>query len=238
VRVAHAQSQNFPEFTIETDERSSGGQNTKRSIFQAQRADGSRAEGELQNGVLSGGPRHLSLIDKSMKITVSDDIRGKTTWYYKDAPARRWIKPDSKCGMSHLSPRTKPTYLGDAQILGFRTVMIQTEYQVGTETFVNVNWQSPDLDCRSLKVAEDRRDASGNVTGHFESEAVRVILGTPALKLFEVPPEYSEMSPSHMRNVILEKSGDVRAMSNQHIIERLDREDKSYYENHSHAGVP
>jgi len=239
VRGVRAQSQSFPEFTIESNETSSGSKSTlRRSVFQAQRADGSIAEGDLHEDGALAGPRHLRLLDKLIKVEVSDDIRTKTTLYYKDASVPRRAKPDPRCGMSQLSPSVKPTYHGEAQILCFRTVMIQTEYHSGGETFLNINWQSPDLDCRSLKIVEDRRDASGNVLGHFEREAVRVILGSPAPKLFEVSPEYTEMSPSQMRNAMLAKSGDLRSMSNRRLIERLDRQDKSYYENHSLAGVP
>jgi hypothetical protein len=66
VRGVRAQSQSFPEFTIESNETSSGSKSTlRRSVFQAQRADGSIAEGDLHEDGALAGPRHLRLLETS-----------------------------------------------------------------------------------------------------------------------------------------------------------------------------
>lgn len=171
-------------------------------------------------------------------VKVNDSLRARTTLYFKDTPAPRPPSLDSQCGLSRLAAVAKPSYRGEAEVLGFRTVVIQTEQRIESgESFLRTEWTAPDLDCAILKAVEDRRDNTGNITGHFEIQAVKVTVGTPNPKLFEVPQDYAEKSPSQMYEALIAKFDNHGRPVSENMRRTLERKDQEYYANHQAAGL-
>lgn len=102
--------------------------------------------------------------------------------------------------------------------------------------FDPADWKAPNLDCAVLKVIEYRRDNTGNVTGHFEIQAVKIKAGTPDPKLFEIPIEYAEKSPSLLYEAYIGNSGIPDRPMSPSMRRRLEREDQKYFENHRAEG--
>lgn len=237
----HAVSLKFKEFTIVRAERSQGRSphTLNRVLLEAQRADGSRVSGE----VVAGNPgqpsrRFVFLAPERIRAEVNDDLRAKTTYYMTDLPAPRPPAADPQCGFSRLSPSSNPRFQGEAEVLGYRTMVIQTEARMDNgESYLHTDWKAPELDCAVLKVVEDRRDDAGKVTGHFEMQAIEVAVGTPAANLFDVPGDYTEMPPSQMHAAQLEKSGGLASRMPVNVKKRLEREDQKYFDNHRAAGI-
>ena len=115
--------------------------------------------------------------------------------------------------------------------------MIQTEEQVGDDVFLHTDWRAPDLDCVVLRSVEDRRESNGKITGHFEIQATKVTLGTPDPRLFELPDDYLERSPSQMHAELTQnRDMDPVAAYPVGTNERLAREDQRYFANHQSVG--
>lgn len=227
----------FKEFMIIRAERSESRIPTpfERLVVEAQRADGSRMEGQLtQADPPRAERRHIWLVPEGVRAEVDDSLRANTTLYFKDRPAPAPSVPDPQCGFSRLSPAANPRYLGEVgEVLGIRTVAIQTEQRLGSESVLNTVWRAPDLDCAVLKMTEDRRDETG-ITGHFEMQVVKVLVGTPEPRLFEVPLDYTEVSPSQMANARIASAG--RPMP-PGMRQRLEQQDQQYLANHQSAGI-
>ncbi len=237
-QLVRAVSKDFNEFTIVRTE-SSQSRNPypiQRVVFEVHRADGSRATGEMTSTGEYAARRFVMLVAERTQVTVDDSLRAKTTLYFRNSPPPTRPKPDPKCGFAKLSTAAKPSYRGEAALLGVRTVVIQTEEQIeGGDSFLRTQWQAPDLDCAVLLVSEDRRDNSADVTGHFEIRAQKVTLGTPDPKLFEVPHDYIEMSPSQMHEALTKQRFDPGRPVPESMRRRLEREDQRYFENHQAA---
>jgi hypothetical protein len=133
----------------------------------------------------------------------------------------------------------KPRYGGEREVFGFKTVATQTGQRVGDDFYSRSEWRAPDLDCMVLRVVEERRDARGNITGHFGIEAAKLILGAPDPKPFEVPDVYTEMSPSPMYAAVVRATAFAAGTlegTKENIRRRLERKDQEYRKNHEAAG--
>jgi hypothetical protein len=239
-QLLRAKSGDFKEFTITRNEtsQSRNPHHIRRVVFEAQRSDGSRVTGEVTPTGTIAARRFATLVPEGIQVRIDDSLRAKTTRYFRNNPPPTPPIPDPECGLSRLSPDTKPSYKGEAPVLGIRTVAIQTEETIEDgESFLRTQWQAPDLDCAVLRVSEDRRDNIGHITGHFEIQALKVVVGTPDPKLFEVPPDYAEMSPSQMHEALTRQSVDPGRPLPESMRRRLEREDQRYFENHQAAAA-
>lgn len=240
-QLLHAVSADFKEFTI-TKTETSGGPNsatTQRVVFAAHRLDGSTASGEVapDEGSVPARQRFVWLVPERVRVTVNDSLRARTTLYFKDVPAPHPPAPDPHCGFSQLAAAARPSLKGEADVLGFRTVVIQTEEQTDSgESFLHTDWRAPDLDCTVLRTTEDRRDKTGNITGHFEMQTMKVAMGPPAPKLFQVPQDYVENSPSQMYDALIAKFGNAGSVC-QNMRRTMERSDEQYFANHKAAGI-
>ncbi|MCW5979981.1 MAG: hypothetical protein KIT09_18005 [Bryobacteraceae bacterium] len=218
------------EFTIVRAEKSADTANValERLVVEARRADGSRITADASDAGDSRhyGVRQVTLVPQRKKVTVDDALQATTTWYAPPAPAIQPADPDPQCGFARLAASVKPVLRGEETILGYRTVVIQTE----EGPYLNKVWQAPDLRCATLKMTEERRDAdTGQITGRFELYAVSVRIGAPDPKLFEIPDSYVEKSPSEMNRANAAKLG--RTLTAKRL-EALGREDRRYFDNH------
>jgi hypothetical protein len=237
----HAVSDDFKEFTMVRSETSvSRGQyGMQRVVFEAQRADGSRVTGDVlpPGDSKNAARRMITLIPERMHTKVNDGLRSKTTYYFKDRPAPRPPAADPQCGFSRLAASTNPALMGEAEVSGFRTVAIQTEQRIADESFLRTEWRALDLDCAVLKLVEERRDDSGHTTGHFEIQAVKITVGTPDPKLFQVPEDYSEKSPSEMYKALIAKFAKPGRPILDSMRRTLERDDQQYSANRQAAGI-
>jgi len=242
--VAHvrAASVNFAEFTVIRAETSQGSSPTlmKRSVLQAQRADGSQVSGEVAPGQLEvPARRSIRLNPERMIVEVNENLRAMTTMYFKVGPPPQRLAPDPKCGFSRISASASQVYIGEEVVLGYKTVVIQSEERIGdnenSESYLRREWRAPDLDCTVVRLIEDRRDNSGAVTGHFELQPVKVTPGPPDPRLFQIPQDYSEKSPSQMWDAFEATPGSHRPAPTK-MRERLERENQRYYANHRAMG--
>jgi hypothetical protein len=224
----------WKQFTIVTTQRSIGhaGAAHEYILVEAQRADGSSMKGDAVN---AGDPRHfgrrvVKLLPERKKVTVNDSLRAITTWYYPEWRLRRPPAIDPKCGFSRLSAAAKPLFKGEDTVLGFKTVMIQT--QAGP--YLNTVWKAPELDCATIKMTEERRNTdTGDIDGKFEIYATSIELGSPDRKLFEIPISYSEKAPSEMASA---NAARFKSTLSERKIKALQEEDKRYVAALSAAG--
>jgi hypothetical protein len=238
--TSYAASSNFKEFTLVTVETStSEAPNTiGRYKLEAHRADGSQVVGELPSPE-SDGPqrRFVSLVPERVQVEIHDDLHAKRTVYETKGPPPLAPATDAQCGLSRLGLAISPTYAGEAEVLGFRTIAIHTtETLDGSESYFRTEWRALELDCVTIQLTEERRDGSGNLTGHFEVKPVRIAVGPPAATLFDVPSDSVEKSPSQMHDAIVGQFELATPML-ESIRKRLAREDAAYFANHQAAGV-
>lgn len=110
--------------------------------------------------------------------------------------------------ISRLAAAVKPSFAGEAEVLGIKTVMIKTEVRSEAgESYRSTEWRAPDLGCVVLKVMEERLDDSGKVTGKFEIQPLTVTVGAPDSRLFEIPLDYAEVTPSQASEANRAKGG-------------------------------
>jgi hypothetical protein len=237
IRAASASCKEFTVVMAESSESRSP-YPLKHVRMEAHRADGSRVQGELSSAEsMLPVRRTVLLVPERVRVEVHDALRINSTTYGNRSAVLPTPVSDPQCGLSQLSPSIRPTLLGEAEVAGLKTVVIQTTTQLESgEVLVRKDWRAPDLDCVVLKLSEDRQDSAGTVTGHFEIEPVKVTAGTPAPGLFEIPADYVEKSPSEMRNAIVQKFGDAGLPTHDKIQQRLEREDSAYFANHRAFG--
>jgi hypothetical protein len=102
-----------------------------------------------------------------------------------------------KCEASANQPGIILSDSDPASLLGYRVVRLSSVSQdTGGEEFVREDWQAPDLNCGSLRLVFGRRDAQGKTRVLQTVEATMITPGEPDPKLFEVPANYTERSPS------------------------------------------
>ncbi len=195
--------------------------------FQAQRSDGSTAEGQAATPSHPRlfRPRHVVLKTKGERVLIDDSARVKTTWFFE--PKASSPSADPVCGFHTLSASAKPALKGEENVLGFRTVVIQTE--IGHE-FLTTVWRAPDLDCTVVKMTEVRRNERGDVTGRFELEPTLITVGPPDAKQFDVPPDYVEKSP--VETELARRAGDPRSPRGDNLPASLQQLESRYQENH------
>src|SRR5689334_24128912 len=101
-------------------------------------------------------------------------------------------------------------------------------------TFLTTVWKAPDLDCATLKMTEDKKEPDGTPTGRFELEGISVALGPPPGALFDVPANYTEMSPMQMDTARAAKSGSTIP---EKALKSLQQHESEYIDNHRRAAT-
>ena len=180
-RVA-AQNLGSREFTIIRSEISNTKIPMKLMSFDAQRGDGAQATGDyiIPNGPADIQHLHTRLVvlpSTGERISIDDIAHARTTMY--TTPAGRPTSADPTCGFGKIGAAVKPVLKGTEEILGFKTVVTQTD----DGPYLTTTWKAPDLDCKVVKMTEDRRDQNGTITGHFELQALQITLGPPHASL-------------------------------------------------------
>jgi hypothetical protein len=232
-----AVAQNFKEYTVIRTESSQadGVVGFKRMILQAQRADGSRVSGEINSEQVSvPARRFVTLYPKGIQATIDDNLQATTTMYMPPSAAPLPRPRDPKCGLSRMIASTHPVYLGDDTVMGYKTVILQSEERLDDETLLNWDWKAPDLDCIDLRLSADFLDSNRTVTSHFELRVVKIILGQPDPALFPMPQGYTEKSPSEMDDAVTPATAKYRQSKQR--AERLKRQDEKYFANHQAFG--
>ena len=201
--LIRGQAQNgvWKQFTIEKVEKSAGqpaGNASEQIELAAQRSDGSQVTFHKTAGV-----RDIYLAPTGEAVKVSDFLKAKTTLYRKKTSPRQPPAYDSLCGLSLIAPGANPVLKGTDEVLGYKTVVIETQQA----PYVNTIWRAPELGCAALKVSEDRRDEHGAVIGHFEMQALSIKEGAPDRALFTIPTSYTERSPREMHRAYTAKKG-------------------------------
>jgi len=162
-------------------------------------------------------------------VRIHDGTKSRTTYYYANSGIPGPVM-DPQCGFKAISPEANPVVAGEEPIFGYKTVIIQTR----TGPYENSVWKAPELDCATLKMTESRRDTTGTIDGKYELQGVSLTAGPPAPRLFDLPADYAEMSPSQMYVAIAQKSG--RPASDSELKRLRDTEDRRYSENHLASG--
>jgi len=115
--------------------------------------------------------------------------------------------------------------------------MIKTELRSEAgESYRSPELRAPDLGCVVLKVMEERLDDTGTLTGKFEIQPVTVTVGTPDPKLFEIPEDYAELSPSEAAEAHRTNAGGSGRTVPEKMLQRLAKEDREYFSNRQAAG--
>ena len=197
----------------------------------ARRSDGSRVDIDSSDpGTRSQfGNREIVLTSEHKRIDVNDYVKMMST-YYIDSIANS--PTDPMCGLSRYAPSAKATFKGEHEILGYRTIMIQTD----NGPFLTTDSKSPDLACETLQMSEYERQQNGEPTGRrFELIATEVLRGEPDPSLFRIPPSYAEALPSEVSKAV---SGlHPEQPPTDRMLENYQMEDRRYMENHRLRGV-
>lgn len=242
VQSLQAASDGFREFTLIRTERSQSRhpQPLEREVHEYRRADGSRVIAEYAEARKEPSRRFLYLVPERVRVQVDDVLRLRTTLHGKGEPPPRPPAKDAQCGVSRIVQGAKPFFVGEEMLLNTMTVLIRTEHSSPDgEMYRNTVWKAPELDCATLRMSEDRIDrTTGKVTGHFEMKVRSITNGPPDERLFTIPADYVEKSPSQMQLAQLARMEDTAPSTPESMRRRLDREDQQYFENHRAAGVP
>ena len=233
-------SAGYPEFTsVRAETSTSGGSpSLGRRVIEAQRSDGSRVSGELPSDAEAPPRRFVLLTSERMRIQIDDRVHAKMTMFFSGPAPSMHRAPDPQCGFSRLQPEAKPIFLGAGETLfGLATVGIQTETQLDGQLLTRKDWKAVDLDCLTVRVNEIRRDTSGNETGNFRIDVVKVTLGPPDPKLFAVPQDYTEQSPSEMEAAYNRQFRPGKTSMSDSTRKRLQRDDERYFANRREHGV-
>jgi hypothetical protein len=233
-RVAAQVPQELKEFTIIRSETPTTKVPVKLMSFDAQRADGARANGDYDAPNSPANIQHLHsrfvvLPSVGERVSVDDTSRTRITMYTKSVAGQP--VPDPTCGFGRIPATLKPKLKAKEIVLGFATIVVETD----DGPLLTTTWKAPDLDCAVIKMTEDRRDEQGTVTGHFELQALQIKLGPPDPKFFDIPREYVEMSPSQQaiaRRNATGATGPILPPAN----EALQQRDARYFQNHQQAG--
>jgi hypothetical protein len=226
----------FKDFTIYKTEggKSRNPNDYHREVVEAYRSDGSHVTAELVNlDPRTPSRRTVWLAPEQQRIRIEDRVRSKTTWVGIQHGSRR-VTTDPQCGFARMMPETKARMVGESQLLGVRTVVVEAEHRLGDPSgqfYKTTTWTSPDLDCVTLKMTETRYEKDGTASGSFEMVVDKVVLGPPDPALFEVPTEYTELKPSQMFERLVGRSDSLGRPIPKHVSARLTREDRQYEEN-------
>ncbi len=118
-------SPTWKEFTLTTVSRSiavPNGHSAGMVEVQAHRSDGAKVTLQKQYGV-----RDIILPQQGKAIKVTDSTKTTTTFYNASLSRRRPPAYDAQCGFSRLVSTAKPVLKGEDTVLGYRTIVIQTE---------------------------------------------------------------------------------------------------------------
>lgn len=230
-------SANWKEFTLMRRESSQSvdGSSGQRISFEARRQDGSIATGagSITTGApempsLGGGTRSVFINPLGQKVVVDDTVRMKSTYLRQTKPDHPL--QDSICGAAAISPAVRPVVNSGEQVMGYRTVAIETHERVGgKEEYVHTEWRAPDLDCAVIKVSENRVSEDGKVSGHFDMMTFEITMGPPDPKLFNIPDDYGEVSPSAMQEARRKALGLPPVPPR--VLESLRKRDSLYFQN-------
>ncbi|MEO8661592.1 MAG: hypothetical protein ABI693_24195 [Bryobacteraceae bacterium] len=132
-----AAAQNFKEYTVIRAESSQadGVVAFKRMVLEAQRADGSKVSGEINSEQASVPVRRfVTLYPERLKATINDNLRAITTIYIEPHAAPVPRPHDPKCGLAQMMASTTPVYLGEDTVMGYKTVILQSEERLADES--------------------------------------------------------------------------------------------------------
>jgi hypothetical protein len=87
-----------------------------------------------------------------------------------------------------------PIYVGDADVAGIRTAMLQAKGSHGGDPTTTTSYYAPDLGCVILKNVTEFHDGAGMLTQVVTREATKVVIGEPESALFDLS-SYQEMDP-------------------------------------------
>jgi hypothetical protein len=165
------------------------------------RSDGSSVTATLPAQEADGinpsffGDRYVYLRSDRTQVYVLDQLKLKSTTVMSgDGPVKQLPPLDPKCGgTSHAVKR----FLRMDQYEGYDVYVYERTFpgtpgNLDTET----QWVTPLLDCLSLQSTLDRKE-SGEIK-HFHNYVNSIVVGEPDPKLFNVPQDYREVSPSQM----------------------------------------
>lgn len=159
------------------------------------RSDGSIATVTRQHGTnprLVIADRHLELAGGTI-VEVSDTARSFTSVRIPNGDRSRTIvrlDPKTNCevevGGIHEAPPSKE----HKNLLGYDVVGFQVQMPDKRSTY----WRAPALNCADLSRTDQLLNPDGTIAARQEVLATKVVLGEPALDLFEVPREYKAAS--------------------------------------------
>jgi hypothetical protein len=184
--------------------------------------------------------RRVLLVPEKKEVQVGDALGMKSTLDYSAAYA---AQSRTSSGPSQIvrsrcapNPNIQADYVGEDTVFGvadfgYRRVNVDSD---GTSEVIET-WYAPELSCFPLKVDSQLKSPSGAVIGVFERRTVKITLGEPDSKLFDIPATYTEVQPSIMlKQLTLEQMSTDGATdeSKTSAITRMqkycDREDRKY----------
>lgn len=133
--------------------------------------------------------RKIQRVDGT-EIHVVDPLKLVSTFHTGDA---RLLQKRALYAQAGCLVQGRPeAVLGRAQILGYDTVIVQTN---SPKTVRITNWRAPAFGCLPLRVVNERFE-NGAFVQVSEYRPVRVQAGEPPRRLFEVAADYAETKPS------------------------------------------
>ena len=162
----------------------------------AMRSDGATVL--LQN---IGGPVGLQLGDVSRKIQFTDGQR--LTIFDSVATFTKWplppeltiarikeatLRPPANC----VFPNPNKSLVGHEAVMNHDAVMVRTTIGKGRFT----QWRAPDLQCETLRSQSEDQQPDGSFKLVAEVKPISLVIGEPNPHLFEVPANYTSVTPS------------------------------------------
>lgn len=206
-----AQGNSYATFSTTFAKRPSGSTSTIREGF--------------RNGQSS---KHTSirLVEEFKEVNAYNDSRSKST--IRLSPERVTLlvaHPDAQCTSA---PGTFDPASNPQTLQGFAVVKkLSKEGGPDNKTAVTESWLAPELDCLVMKKTRELTDAHGTVIHREVAEVVQVEVGEPDPRLFALPDDFIERSPSEAYFAEAVRLGDKKCVKCQS--STLSNSDRLYY---------
>jgi hypothetical protein len=179
----------------------------------ARRSDGSFVLVEIRNGVAARGVRYRD----GTFVTIVDDLRKKSTG--RAVPPQQmaffWngvLRPPANCVLAK-----DEVWAGSATAYGLQLMIVKQEPSRAANKITS--WRTPELGCKNLTYLVETKRGDGSWARVTEQRVVTLKLGEPPPKLFDNGSDYTELKPSVLNRMLLEREGIV---ADEEILKRDD----------------
>ena len=160
--------------------------------IRARRSDGATLQmTEFGPSAAGSFVRDLKFPD-GKSVTLYDGVKAKVMWPAMSDMEKRTLGSKNLVPSDCYADASRGTELRHDQVEGQDVVVIQRtagSYRVTT-------WAAPRLGCQHLRTSAEAMQLDGSFRLSAETKTVKLVMGEPDTRLFDIPPDLVEMKPS------------------------------------------